>query len=74
MSPHIAAERVGFLFMMTIVGMGFGGWSSGWIYDVTGSYSAAFVHGIAWNVLNVGIIFLILLRTRSSGPFRAVSV
>ncbi|MEC7490555.1 MAG: MFS transporter [Pseudomonadota bacterium] len=73
MSPHIAAERVGFLIMMTIVGMGLGGWSSGWIYDVTGSYSAAFVHGIAWNVLNVGIILLILLKTRKPGSIRSVS-
>ena len=65
MPAKIAAERVGFLIMMTIVGMAFGGWSSGWIYDMTGSYQAAFLHGIAWNVLNVGIMALILFRTRA---------
>ena len=65
MPAQIAAERVGFLIMMTIFGMAFGGWSSGWIYDMTGSYQAAFLHGIAWNVLNVGIMALILFRTRA---------
>lgn len=70
MPAKVAAERVGFLIMMTIVGMAFGGWSSGWIFDVTGSYQAAFIHGIAWNVLNVGIMAMILFR--SKGP-RAVA-
>ena len=65
MPAKIAAERVGFLIMMTIVGMAFGGWSSGWIYDMTGSYQAAFIHGIAWNILNVGIMTLIMFRTRT---------
>jgi len=69
MSARIAAERVGFLIMMTIVGMGFGGWFSGWIYDYTGSYMAAFAHGIGWNVLNMAIMFLILTKTRL--PLRA---
>lgn len=64
MPAKVAAERVGTLIMMTIVGMAFGGWVSGWIFDLTGSYQAAFLNGIAWNVLNVGIMALILLRTR----------
>lgn len=67
MPAKIAAERVGFLIMMTIVGMAFGGWSSGWIYDLTGSYQAAFIHGIAWNILNVAIMSVILFRTRTPG-------
>ena len=44
---------------------------SGWIYDVTGSYTMAFVNGIAWNFLNIGIMVMILLRTR---PRREVAV
>lgn len=67
MPARIAAERVGFLIMMTIMGMAFGGWSSGWIYDLTGSYQAAFIHGIAWNILNAGIMTMILIRTRTPG-------
>ena len=27
-----------------------GGWLSGLIFDWTGSYRTAFLHGIAWNV------------------------
>ena len=37
---------------------------SGWIYDVTGSYQAAFLNGIAWNVLNIAIIATIFLKSR----------
>ena len=50
--------------MATIVGMALGGWMSGWIYDLTGSYRAAFLNGIAWNVMNLGIIVLVLIRSR----------
>lgn len=64
MPARIAAERVGILIMMTLVGMAFGGWVSGWIYDVTGSYRAAFLNGIGWNLLNVSIMSLILFRSR----------
>ena len=41
-----------------------GGYISGVIFDATGSYAAAFVNGIGWNVLNVGIILLLLFRAR----------
>jgi MFS family permease len=61
---HEAGQRVGMVIMATIVGMAVGGWMSGWIYDLTGSYSAAFLNGIAWNVLNIAIMLLILWRTR----------
>ena len=37
-----AGARVGFVLMMTIVGMALGGWMSGWIYDLSGSYTLAF--------------------------------
>jgi hypothetical protein len=33
---------------------------SGVIYDMTGSYAAAFLNGIAWNVLNASIIAILL--------------
>ncbi|WP_265519525.1 MFS transporter [Nitratireductor luteus] len=59
-----AGQRVGIVIMATIVGMALGGWMSGWIYDMTGSYNAAFLNGIGWNLLNISVMVLILLRGR----------
>ena len=66
-----AGERVGLVIMMTVVGMALGGWISGVIYDLTGSYQAAFINGIAWNMLNMGIMGLLLWRTRQAKAARA---
>ena len=66
MPAREAGARVGFVIMATIVGMAAGGWLSGLIHDLTGSYEAAFLHGIAWNALNIAIMATLLLR--SGGP------
>jgi cyanate permease len=50
--------------MATLAGMALGGWLSGLIFDLTGSYQAAFVNGLAWNLLNVAIMLWLLLRPR----------
>ncbi|MCE8507732.1 MFS transporter [Ruegeria pomeroyi] len=65
--PREAGARVGFVMMMTILGMALGGWMSGWIYDVTSSYTLAFVNGIIWNGLNIAIILWLMLRSRPRG-------
>lgn len=67
-----AGARVGFVLMMTILGMALGGWMSGWIYDVTGSYRAAFLNGIVWNGMTIAIMVMMLMRTRPRLP-RAVA-
>ncbi|MBO6893614.1 MAG: MFS transporter [Roseibium sp.] len=59
-----AGQRVGLVVMSTILGMALGGWLSGLIYDLTGSYEAAFLNGIAWNFLNMGIMVFILFSGR----------
>ena len=56
-----AGARISLVLMATIVGMAIGGWMSGAIYDLTGSYRAAFLNGIAWNLLNMAIAFWLLL-------------
>lgn len=71
MPSQEAGRRVGFVMMATILGMALGGWMSGWIYDVTGGYHMAFINGIVWNVLNIAIMVLILMRTR---PRKTVAV
>ena len=58
--PQEAGMRVGMVLMATVFGMGFGGWITGVIFDLTGSYQAAFLHGILWNLLNVGIAVTLL--------------
>jgi MFS family permease len=64
-SPKEAGARVGVVLMATLFGMALGGWLSGVIFDFTGSYQAAFLNGIAWNVLNVGIVVFLMWRRRS---------
>ncbi|PAY03829.1 MFS transporter [Bradyrhizobium sp. UFLA03-84] len=59
-----AATRIGIVIFASVFGMSFGGWISGVIFDATGSYAAAFANGLAWNLLNVSIILLLLLRSR----------
>jgi MFS family permease len=59
-----AATRVGIVIFASVFGMSFGGWISGVIFDATGSYAAAFANGVAWNVLNLGIVVLLLIRSR----------
>jgi MFS family permease len=59
-----AGGRIGFVIMATILGMALGGWMSGAILDLTGSYQMAFLNGIAWNLLNIAIMTGILLRGR----------
>lgn len=59
-----AGWRVSLVLMATVAGMALGGWMSGEIYDLTGSYGWAFVNGIAWNVLNLGIALWLLMGRR----------
>ena len=63
-SPREAGTRVGIVIMATVVGMALGGWMSGAIFDLTGSYRAAFANGIAWNLLNGAIALSLFLRPR----------
>lgn len=68
-----AGARVGFVLMMTILGMALGGWMSGWIYDVTGNYQMAFLNGIVWNGLNIAIMVMLLMRSRPRTPRAAMA-
>lgn len=68
MPPREAGARVGFVIMMTVFGMALGGWMSGWIYDLSGSYWLAFVNGIIWNLGNIAIALWLIGRTRRGTP------
>lgn len=59
-----AGEKVGLVMMATVIGMALGGWLSGWIFDLTLSYEAAFFNGIAWNMVNILILLFIFYRSK----------
>jgi MFS family permease len=62
--PASAATRVGVVLMMTLFGMALGGWLSGLVYDLSGSYRWAFLNGLAWNLVNVAIVAWLLLAAQ----------
>ena len=68
--PHEAGARVGSVIMATLLGMALGGWLSGLVFDLTGSYKAAFINGIGWNLLNLSIAAWLFLRLRKLGAKR----
>jgi MFS family permease len=75
--PAEAGARVGTVLMFTLLGMALGGWLSGKVFDLTGSYDAAFVNGIAWNLLNLAIAGTLWWRVRRRGglpPAPAIQV
>ena len=58
--PAEAGARVGAVITATLFGMALGGWMSGAVFDLSGSYRAAFVNGLAWNLANVSIALWLL--------------
>ncbi len=70
-SPAEAGARVGTVLMATLFGMALGGWMSGAVFDLTGSYRAAFLNGIAWNLLNVSIVLFLLYRLKLTRSTRS---
>jgi len=69
-SPQQAGARVGLVLMATLFGMALGGWMSGAVFDLTGSYRAAFLNGTLWNLLNLMIVIWLMRRpgARFSAP------
>jgi MFS family permease len=65
--PAQAGFKVGLIIMCTLLGMALGGWMSGAVFDLTGSYRAAFLNGIGWNLLNLSIAFFLLRRATGPG-------
>ena len=71
--PPRAGVQTGTVIMATLLGMALGGWMSGAIFDMTGSYKAAFVNGIAWNLLNLCIAGYFYRRARALGQLRQIA-
>jgi hypothetical protein len=47
---------------MSLFGMALGGWMSGYIFDLAGSYRVAFFNGLGWNAVNGTIVLWLLFR------------
>jgi len=69
--PQEAGVRVGIAVSVTLIGMALGGWMGGVLFDATGSYRAAFINGIAWNVVTVLIGWWLLARQGRQRPVAA---
>jgi len=70
-SPHEAGARVGIVIGATLLGMALGGWMSGAIFDLTGSYRATFINAVIWNLFNLIILLWLLSRRRHARVFGA---
>lgn len=67
-----AGVRIGLVMSVTVLGMAAGGYLSGVIFDYFGSYRVAFLHGLAWNFVNLSVVCWLMLRARQrpSSPAR----
>ena len=65
-----AGARVGSVMMASLLGMALGGWMSGKIFDLTGSYQAAMINGVVWNLINVAIACWLFWRVRQQEFFQ----
>lgn len=68
--PSEAGSRVGAVMMCTMLGMALGGWMSGKLFDLTGSYQAAMINGVAWNMLNLSIALWLFFRIKKQESLR----
>jgi MFS family permease len=71
--PQEAGARTGAVLVGGQIGMALGGWMSGKVFDLTGSYHAAFINGIGWNLLNLAIVVFLLFRLRGGWQKAAVA-
>jgi MFS family permease len=71
--PLEAGTRLGVVLMATLLGMALGGWMSGMIFDLTGSYRAAFLNGLMWNLVNVSIVLWLIMRSGAGSLVEALS-
>jgi MFS family permease len=66
--PREAGAKIGLVVSATILGMAFGGYISGVIFDLTSSYRMAFLNGVLWNAINFAIVAWLFWRRLSPQP------
>jgi MFS family permease len=65
-------RRTGIVFFVGAVAMGIGGWLGGYLFDQTGSYTAPFLLGAAFNAANVLLVIYMIYRLRYVLPGKLV--
>jgi len=73
LSPRKAGAAIGVVVSATILGMAFGGYVSGLIFDLTGSYRMAFLNGVMWNAFNFLIVASLFWRRYRRQPTGALA-
>jgi MFS family permease len=69
-----AAWRIPTVLFTAMSGMAVGSWLAGRMYDHFGSYAPAFASGVAFNLLNLLLLGLLVIRLpRRSGPVLAAA-
>jgi MFS family permease len=66
--PREAGAKIGLVVSATIIGMAFGGYFSGIIFDLTGSYRMAFLNGVIWNGVNLALVGWLFWRWQKLSP------
>jgi MFS family permease len=59
--------RVPTLLLLSGSGMAVGGWLAGYLYDVNGYYAPAFATGVAFNIVNLLMLAMLVVRQRMIG-------
>ncbi len=62
--PREAGIRISLVLMATVLGMACGGLAAGYIFDATGSYRLAFLHGFLWNLVNLSLVSWLIFLPR----------
>ena len=70
--PRGAGAAIGLVVSATILGMAFGGYFSGVIFDLTSSYRMAFLNGVLWNAFNFAIVSWLFWRRGRRQPVGAL--
>lgn len=75
-----AGRRLGTVLLFGASGMALGGWLAGYVFDLTGSYTPAFLIGVAFNLANMLVIGTLIGRqpgrrrqTAESGDAQALA-
>lgn len=71
--PREAGIRISLVLMATVLGMACGGLAAGYIFDATGSYRLAFLHGLLWNCVNLALVSWLILWPRLRRRRQAVA-